>query len=102
MTESSLSSTIENQTLQDNAEEAEEIQWTDDKIRWDEDENSDAKNHNDHDEDRCAYIDPFKDNDPFDTFSFRYPKNLDTPPAFNTTVSTKADIDTNSNNYFIK
>ena len=48
-----------------------EIRWTDDKIRWTED-NDKTNDGNDEEEEETAYIDPFKDPDPFDTFSFRF------------------------------
>ena len=76
-----------------------EIRWTDDKIRWTEDhdhhgtndENKEGGGKEEEDaEDRCAYIDPFKDQDPFDTFSFRYPKRLeylDTTSSLPTTTA---------------
>lgn len=49
----------------------EETRWTDDRIRWSDCEEEDDDD--DADSDEAALIDPFKDPDPFETFSFTFP-----------------------------
>eukprot|EP00977_Amphora_coffeiformis_P021244 scaffold9085_cov215-Amphora_coffeaeformis.AAC.12 len=57
-----------------------ETRWTDDRIRWIEDNHEDDDNNNknkrkelddDEEEEDHAYLDPFADANPFDTFSYR-------------------------------
>ena len=53
-----------------------EIRWTDDKIRWPDDKDpKDDDDEDDEEEDR-PFMDPFKDPDPTDTFSFRFRNSL--------------------------
>lgn len=85
-----------NESKQEDTQGVGEIQWTDDKIRWVEENTNGGKKKerdDDEDEDRCAYIDPFKDQDPFDTFSFRFPKYLDSQA---TTTTTNNEVDNDS------
>ena len=49
----------------------EETRWTDDRIRWQEDFVN-KKEQDEEEEEECAFIDPFKDPDPFHTFSFQF------------------------------
>jgi hypothetical protein len=54
----------------------EETRWTDDRIRWEKDfAKQDQKKQEDkeeEEEEECAFIDPFKDPDPFHTFEFDF------------------------------
>ena len=58
--------------------EEEETQWTDDRIRWEEDFRNKKEGDEDEEEEECAFIDPFKDADPFHTFSFQFDVANDT------------------------
>ena len=54
-------------------EPEEETRWTDDRIRWEKDFiNQDKKEEEEEEEEESAFIDPFKDPDPFHTFSFQF------------------------------
>lgn len=73
-------------------EEEEEIKWTDDRIRWVEDADKNDNNEDEDESEECAFIDPFKDPNPQDTFSFQFEAsntNSDNSDAENTTI----DID---------
>jgi len=55
--------------------EQRDIIWTDDKIRWTEDNDKLSNTGGEKEEEEveeCAFIDPFKDPDPFETFCFNY------------------------------
>ena len=53
----------------------EETRWTDDRIRWSDCE--DDEEEDDDDSEERAMIDPFKDPDPFEVFSLRFPSDAD-------------------------
>ena len=71
-----------------------DIRWTDDKIRWEDTGNKDNEDDVE-DEERCAYIDPFKDQDPFDVFSFRYRTNPNDATTDTTSTTTKSNSQDN-------
>lgn len=65
--------------MSDNAR-AEEVEWTDDQIRWAGDE-SVAERSKTNDEDEAPVLDPFKDPDPHKVFSFLFPYPGRTTPG---------------------
>ena len=58
---------------QEQQQEEEETQWTDDRIRWTKDAHDDKhhKEQDDDEEEDVAYLDPFADADPFDSFAYQ-------------------------------
>ena len=78
-------------------EEEEETRWTDDKIRWEENDNDGNKQKGDGDDDDsesdAGMIDPFKDPNPIEETSYRFP---------NPHSTTSSDDELSSSSKFIE
>lgn len=98
MTEHSAADVVEKQ-VQKEEEEEKETRWTDDRIRWTEDADKEESDNEEEEEEECAYVDPFKDPDPFDTFSFRFPSPRATNKSTNDEEQDERDIEINLRGY---